>query len=34
MIVNPILLQVFRNRFIAIAEEMGVTLGRTSYNFV
>ncbi|WP_303722262.1 hydantoinase B/oxoprolinase family protein [Malonomonas rubra] len=32
MIVNPILLQVFRNRFIAIAEEMGVTLGRTAFS--
>ncbi len=32
MKVNPILLQVFRNRFIAIAEEMGVTLGRTSFS--
>ena len=32
MIVNPILLQVFRNRFIAISEEMGVTLGRTAFS--
>lgn len=32
MKVNPILLQVFRNRFIAIAEEMGVTLGRTAFS--
>ena len=32
MIVNPILLQVFRNRFVAIAEEMGVTLGRTAFS--
>jgi N-methylhydantoinase B len=32
MKVNPILLQVFRNRFIAIAEEMGITLGRTAFS--
>jgi N-methylhydantoinase B len=32
MKVSPILLQVFRNRFVAIAEEMGVTLGRTSFS--
>jgi len=32
MEVNPILLQVFRNRFVAIAEEMGVTLGRTAFS--
>ncbi|MEJ2200951.1 MAG: hydantoinase B/oxoprolinase family protein [Desulfuromonadaceae bacterium] len=32
MNINPILLQVFRNRFIAIAEEMGVTLGRTAFS--
>lgn len=32
MKVNPILLQVFRNRFVAIAEEMGVTLGRTAFS--
>jgi len=32
MNVNPILLQVFRNRFVAIAEEMGVTLGRTAFS--
>ena len=32
MIVNPILLQVFRNRFVAIAEEMGITLGRTAFS--
>ncbi len=32
MDVNPILLQVFRNRFVAIAEEMGVTLGRTAFS--
>jgi len=30
--VNPILLQVFKNRFAAIAEEMGVTLGRTAFS--
>lgn len=32
MKINPILLQVFRNRFVAIAEEMGVTLGRTAFS--
>jgi N-methylhydantoinase B len=32
MKINPILLQVFRNRFIAISEEMGVTLGRTAFS--
>lgn len=32
MTANPILLQVFRNRFVAIAEEMGVTLGRTAFS--
>jgi len=32
MDVNPILLQVFKNRFAAIAEEMGVTLGRTAFS--
>jgi len=32
MHVNPILLQVFKNRFAAIAEEMGVTLGRTAFS--
>ena len=26
---NPILLEVFKNRFISIAEELGVTLMRT-----
>jgi len=29
---NPILLEVFKNRFISIAEEMGVTLIRTSFS--
>lgn len=29
---NPILLEVFKNRFAAIAEEMGVTLNRTAYS--
>lgn len=29
---NPILLQVFKNRFSSIAEEMGVTLNRTAYS--
>ncbi|GAB4179118.1 MAG: hydantoinase B/oxoprolinase family protein [Geothermobacteraceae bacterium] len=32
MRINPILLQVFKNRFAAIAEEMGVTLGRTAFS--
>ncbi len=32
MDVNPILLQVFKNRFAAIAEEMGVTLNRTAFS--
>jgi len=30
--VNPILLQVFKNRFASIAEEMGVTLNRTAFS--
>jgi len=30
--IDPIRLQVFKNRFAAIAEEMGVTLGRTAYS--
>lgn len=30
--INPILLQVFKNRFAAISEEMGVALGRTAYS--
>ena len=32
MRVNPILMQVFKNRFAAIAEEMGVTLNRTAFS--
>ncbi len=32
MTVNPILTQVFKNRFAAIAEEMGVTLNRTAFS--
>ncbi len=32
MSVNPILMQVFKNRFAAIAEEMGVTLNRTAFS--
>lgn len=32
MPVNPVLLQVFKNRFAAIAEEMGVTLNRTAFS--
>ena len=32
MRVNPVLLQVFKNRFAAIAEEMGVTLNRTAFS--
>jgi len=30
--VNPILLEVFKNRFSSIAEEMGVTLNRTAFS--
>ena len=30
--INPILLQVFKNRFASIAEEMGVTLNRTAFS--
>jgi N-methylhydantoinase B len=30
--VNPILLEVFKNKFSAIAEEMGVTLTRTAFS--
>lgn len=30
--VNPILLEVFKNRFASIAEEMGVTLNRTAFS--
>ncbi len=29
---NPILLEVFKNRFSSIAEEMGMTLNRTAYS--
>ena len=32
MRVNPILLEVFKNRFASIAEEMGVTLNRTAFS--
>lgn len=32
MTTNPILMQVFKNRFAAIAEEMGVTLNRTAFS--
>ncbi len=32
MTINPILMQVFKNRFAAIAEEMGVSLGRTAFS--
>jgi N-methylhydantoinase B len=32
MKVNPILLEVFKNRFASIAEEMGVTLNRTAFS--
>ncbi len=32
MSTNPILMQVFKNRFAAIAEEMGVTLNRTAFS--
>ncbi len=32
MNVNPILLEVFKNRFSAISEEMGVTLTRTAFS--
>ena len=32
MNVNPILLEVFKNRFAAICEEMGMTLTRTSFS--
>ncbi len=32
MNVNPILLEVFKNRFSSISEEMGVTLTRTSFS--
>ena len=32
MKVNPVLLEVFKNKFSSIAEEMGVTLNRTSFS--
>lgn len=32
MEVNPILLEVFKNRFSSISEEMGVTLNRTAFS--
>lgn len=32
MKMNPILLEVFKNRFASIAEEMGVTLNRTAFS--
>ncbi|BAI80247.1 N-methylhydantoinase B [Deferribacter desulfuricans SSM1] len=32
MKLNPILLEVFKNRFISISEEMGVTLNRTAFS--
>ena len=32
MSVHPVLLEVFKNQFISIAEEMGVTLLRTAYS--
>ncbi len=32
MKVNPILLEVFKNRLSSIAEEMGVTLNRTAFS--
>lgn len=32
MNVNPILMQVFKNRFASICEEMGVTLNRTAFS--
>ena len=32
MKVNPILLEVFKNRFSSISEEMGVTLNRTAFS--
>lgn len=32
MEINPVLLEVFKNRFSSIAEEMGVTLMRTSFS--
>ena len=32
MDVNPVLLEIFKNRFSAIAEEMGVVLKRTAFS--
>lgn len=32
MTVNPILLEVFKNRYASIAEEMGVALQRTGFS--
>ncbi len=32
MKISPILLEVFKNRFVSIAEEMGVTLNRTGFS--
>ncbi len=32
MKINPILLEVFKNRFSSISEEMGVTLMRTGFS--
>jgi len=32
MIVDPILVEIYRHRFVGIAEEMGVTLRRTAYS--
>jgi len=32
MKVNPVLLEVFKNRFSSISEEMGVTLNRTAFS--
>jgi N-methylhydantoinase B len=32
MTVNPILMQVFKNRFASICDEMGVTLNRTGFS--
>lgn len=30
--IDPVTLEIFRNLFISVAEEMGVTLGRTAYS--
>lgn len=32
MKINPVLLEVFKNRFVSVAEEMGVTLMRTGFS--